>query len=234
MIKNGFNKRGAIASVGIDPLRRLVLAVLLFMGTEVYAQTCLLMFEIEVYDNMPENPLEEAEITLYQDGELLTSVQTDSSGKVHIDSLPVNHLYRLTIEKEGFVAKCAEINTFHEEDVELPHFYRQPLGISLFRQMADQDFSFLLEDPMIEFSFDDYGILVWNKSKLRRIQKKVSLCEEGLGAKEAEEYLQLREKAEQFEEEGQLKKAIEELRKASKIHSSEVLDEKIRALEQKG
>lgn len=145
--------------------------------------------------------LEGSEIQLFQDNELIETSLSDSVGRVYFSNLAINHIYLVKIHREGFVSKLAEIDLNYalvsNKDFILNPYLK--MEVFLFKPLPHENFSFLEENPIIKFYIDSEGQLEWNTAYLKRMLWKITLCEEGLTANQAENYITLLE-SEKFED----------------------------------
>ena len=153
-------------------MRFFFILVLSLSNSWLLGQENTINLSIKISDDSTGLGLEGATVKILQDMKTYASRKTDSSGRVSFEGLPIQHVYWISLEKEGFVTKCISMNAHSDFPEDLPMLYKQPMETGLFRPLPHEDFAFLKEEPMVKFSFDQAGILTWDKRSLMEMQKK--------------------------------------------------------------
>ncbi|MBN4071483.1 hypothetical protein JYT72_03115, partial [Crocinitomix catalasitica] len=153
-----------------------------------------------------------------------------SNGNITKVTVPINVLYWIRVEKDGWCIKTFYLDTRHEKPEELPRIITFNLDDRLFK-VTDNAFKFMEEEPMREFFFDHMGSFTWKQYDGQRADRKVKLVHlNHVPEGKADKYIDLMEEAEKLEKDGKKAEALKIFKKARGIHPSTEVDEAIERL----
>lgn len=136
--------------------------------------------------------LKNVEVKCYNlKNELVKKVFTKSNGKVVLDSIPINQNYKIEFSKFGYISKMITVNMedFQNDEDYYSNIIDLVLSLSLFKGSEDQ-FSFLNNEPVVEFYFDAYShSLDFKKAKLKKMKKKIDYARCGCNMSKYDSFL---------------------------------------------
>lgn len=179
-------------------MRGFILAVVMFISGLAFGQGTTIELRPNVSDDDNGKSLGGATIEVYKNGTLFASETSASSGKVPAIKLPVciGCTYKILIKKPGYVTKMAIVDGHSDYPEEMPPgTVVQKFEVSIFESVEGIDFSFLENEPMVEFAIDSYGILGFDEQKIKVMQKKIADLRKKMEAKKAEIEKEAAEKA---------------------------------------
>ena len=174
-------------------MRFLVLFILFSMSFVVYGQQKDVEIVVTVEDDDINKKLSGATVSVYADGQLITSSTSSGNGKVPTIYVPTGKYYQIFIRKNGYVSKMAELDARIDilEDAPDPLFLK--LETALFKSVEGVDFAFLEKTPMAKFDFDSEYYYRYDKDYTAQMLKKIEELKRKIAEKRAEESKQEKE-----------------------------------------
>ncbi len=203
------------------------------------------VFEGRIDDRDNGGDLSDVNVVAIANGQEVYSTTTNRRGKYTVQ-IPTGKDYVIRYEKSGYVTKTMHVDVTDVIDEELPigGQIMPPVDISLFETRENVDFSFMEEEPVVDWAYDkrsykmDWDRKVYNKMK-KRIEDKLAKAEELKQEKEAEYNALIQEadklfKNEKYEEAlGKYEEALQVPGKAAEEHPNNRLIEIEELLQQK-
>ena len=114
-------------------------------------------------------------VTAIAGGSQVSSTTTSSNGKYTLN-VPVGKLYKIEYSKSGYVTKVMKIHTEGISDEDLPIGGRvmPAVDIDLFTTKESVDFSFMKEEPVVEWNWDSKKLRMdWDKKVYKNMKDKI-------------------------------------------------------------
>ena len=160
-------------------MRRLALLILLFGTAMVMAgESYTIMVKAKIVDE-ERNPLTEAKVEVFEEGDLVEEDLSDSLGKSNIGNLEINKVYQVVFSKEGFQKKVATINSKTDYLFGMAPISAFVMEVTLLADNPEHDLSFLDTMPMIKFYFNWDGMQTWDMNYTKGMLKRVDLIRNG-------------------------------------------------------
>lgn len=168
-------------------MRYLLLFIVLSLSLSSYSQEKDVEIVISVENDNTGKKLSGATISVYSDGQLITSSISGGSGKVPTIYVPTGKYYQIFIRKNGFVTKMAELDARIDilEDAPDPLYLK--FETSIFESIESVDFSFLESTPMTKFDFDSEYYYRYDKEYTSQMLKKIEALKREIEEKKKEE-----------------------------------------------
>lgn len=176
-------------------MNRFLVIIFLFLSALGWSQGPQIELDLRSRDESTGKPLPSVTITVYQDNQKIKTVNTNSKGRADKFYVPVGYYYKIEFSKAGYVSKTATLDARYDTPEDLyPVTYRD-MEFTLFPEMEGVDFSFMENEPMVEFEFTPDGSTIgWDVDALSEMQKKIETLKKEIKEKEKE----LEENAERF------------------------------------
>lgn len=211
-------------------MKRLLFLAFLFIGTAATAQNIklYLQFEFANEEDSKKVPLVKITVKDMETGEVVKNLKSDSNGNVTKVTVPIQKVYWIQAEKEGWCTKTYHLDTKHDSPGDLPRVINFVLDEQIFK-VEDKECDYLQEEPMREFLFTETGGFTWKKEEGVRADKKLKLVHlNKVPAKQAEKWLVYMEAAEKAEKAGNKDEALKSYYKAHDIHPSNEVEDAIK------
>lgn len=148
--------------------------ILYFLSVGIcWSQVKTIECEIYVKNEETNSALGSTEVIFMEDDQIAFKNITGISGKLFFRELEINKEYLIHFKHKGFVTKIASLNTMVENNDQMPPFISVPMTVTLFPEIEGADFSFMQEEPIIKFSIEPFGRLIWDKAHLNEMLLKI-------------------------------------------------------------
>jgi tetratricopeptide (TPR) repeat protein len=169
----------------------LFLGCLFFALSAAFAQEIVFDGRVTDYDN--QDNLQDVKVFALKNGTSVFSTTTSRNGNYAV-KINAGDFYTIKYEKNGYVSKImfVDLTGLNAEDIPIGGKMMPPVDIKLFTDREGVDFSFLDEEPVVEWAYDqDEFIMDWDRQTYNRTKKKIQdkLAEaERLGEEQDAEY----------------------------------------------
>ncbi|MFK8039385.1 MAG: hypothetical protein AB8B74_13915 [Crocinitomicaceae bacterium] len=168
-------------------MKFLLLFVMFYISFAGYGQEKDVEIVVSVENDNNGKKLSGATVSVYADGQLITSSTSGGNGKVPTIYIPTGKYYQIFIRKNGFVTKMAELDARIDilEDAPDPLYLK--FETALFESIESVDFSFLESTPMTKFDFDSEYYYRFDKEYTDKMLKKLEELKRKIEEKKKEE-----------------------------------------------
>lgn len=163
------------------------------------------------------------------DGATVSSTTTSSNGQYTLN-VPVGKLYKIEYSKSGYVTKIMKIHTEDVTDEDLPIGGKvmPAVDIDLFTTKEAVDFSFLDEEPVVEWNWDSKKLRMdWDKKVYNKTKDKIDDLLKEADQKEQEneaKFNELVSEADKLFDAEDYKASLEKYEEAIKIPGKEMAE----------
>jgi len=211
-------------------MKRALLLFLIAFATAASAQNVKLYLK-QSYKDLESGekiPLVKITVKDIKNDKIVKQLKSDANGNITKTTIPIQTLYWIQVEKEGYCTKTFYLDTHWDKPEDLPKIITFTLDEKIFK-VDDKRFSYMEEEPMREFLFTETGGWTWKKYEGLRADRKLKLVRiNHVDAKDADKYIDLMEEGEEAEKNGHKEAALKSYEKAKKIHPSTEVDEAIK------
>lgn len=201
-------------------MKRFFVALLVLIAASANAQNIKLYLKMSFKDEESGDKIPLVNITVkdMEKDVLVKQLHSDANGNITKVTVPINMLYWIQVEKEGWCTKTFYLDTRHSSPEDLPKVIDFILDEQLFKVDNAKTYEFMTEEPMREFLFTETGGFTWKKKEGIRADKKVKLVHlNHLSSKDADKFLDYMEEGEKLEKEGKNEEALKIYNKALAI-----------------
>lgn len=152
----------------ISTLCFVLLSLSLVYGQEV-------VYEGKLSDHDDGSKLSGVQVKAFANGSETYSTSTGRRGE-YVVKLPVGKVYTIKYMKNGYVTKIMKVDVtgVNEEDLPIGGKIMPPVDIDLFTTKDNVDFSFLEEEPVVTWEYDDRNLIMdWDRKVYNRMKKRI-------------------------------------------------------------
>lgn len=211
-------------------MKRLLFLLLMGFAVSASAQNVKLYLKQSYKDQESGEKISQVKITVKDivNDKIVKQLRSDANGNITKTTIPIQTLYWIQVQKEGYCTKTFYLDTRWDKPEDLPKIITFTLDKKLFKVEDQKRFSFMEEEPMREFLFTETGGFTWKKYEGLRADRKLKLVQlNHVASKDADKYIDLMEEGEKLEKDGQKAEALKTFEKAKKVHPSTEVDEAI-------
>ncbi|MEX2485047.1 MAG: hypothetical protein WED10_10820 [Brumimicrobium sp.] len=147
---------------------------LLFL-TLTWVQGQEVVFGGKLSDRDKGGNLSDVEVKAIANGSEVYSTTTNRRGAYTV-KMPVGKVYKIKYIKSGYVTKTMSIDltSVNEEDLPIGGEIMPPVDIDLFKKRDNVDFSFLEEEPVVSWDYDERNLIMdWDRSVYNKMKKRI-------------------------------------------------------------
>lgn len=214
-------------------MKRILFLILITFAASTHAKNVKLYLKMSFKNEEDMKRIPRVKITVkdLETEELVKQLKSDANGNITKVTVPIQKLYWIQVESEGWCTKTFYLDTRWEKVEDLPSIITFILDEKLFKVTDEKAYSFMEEEPMREFLFTETGGFTWKKEEGIRADKKLKLVRlNNVPHDKADKYLDLMEQVEAAEKSGDKAGALKLLEKAKKLHPSTEVDEAIKRI----
>lgn len=159
----------------IIEMRNITLLLVFIFTTMSLAFAQEVVYEGRLTDYDSEDDLSGVTVSAVSNGSVVYSTSTGRRGNYTM-KLPIGSVYTVRYEKNGYVTKTmkVDVTSVNEEDLPIGGRIMPPVDIDLFTERENVDFSFLEEEPVVEWDYDDKKFVMdWDRQVYSRMKKKI-------------------------------------------------------------
>jgi epidermal growth factor receptor substrate 15 len=152
----------------ISTLCFVMLSLSLVYGQEV-------VYEGELSDRDGGDNLSGVQVKAFANGSETYSTTTGRRGE-YVVKLPVGKVYTIKYMKNGYVTKTMRVDVtgVNEEDLPIGGNIMPPVDIDLFTTKESVDFSFLEEEPVVTWEYDNRNLIMdWDRKVYNNMKKRI-------------------------------------------------------------
>lgn len=157
-------------------MRVFILGILLALCGLSFGQKAVIELKGSISDDDNGKGLSGAVMEVYKNGVLIDSKISASNGKVDKMILPICMDCRYTVhfKKDGYVTKTAIVDGRFDYPDELgPGVRPIQFDVSIFQSIEGIDFTFLLNEAMVEYELNNFGEMEYDQQKIKVMIKKI-------------------------------------------------------------
>lgn len=139
----------------------------------VYGQE--VVYEGKLSDHDGGGNLSGVQVKAFANGSETYSTTTGRRGE-YVVKLPVGKVYTIKYMKNGYVTKTMRIDVtgVNEEDLPIGGKIMPPVDIDLFTTKENVDFSFLEEEPVVTWEYDNRNLIMdWDRKVYNKMKKRI-------------------------------------------------------------
>jgi tetratricopeptide (TPR) repeat protein len=140
-----------------------------------FAMAQEVVYEGRLTDYDSKDDLSGVTVSAVANGSVVYSTSTSRRGNYTM-KLPLGAVYTIKYQKNGFVTKTMKVNVtnVNEEDMPIGGRIMPPVDIELFTDRENVDFSFLEEEPVVEWDYDEKNFVMdWDRQVYNKMKKKI-------------------------------------------------------------
>ncbi|OIQ37562.1 MAG: hypothetical protein BM555_00460 [Crocinitomix sp. MedPE-SWsnd] len=202
-------------------MKSLIYTLITLVSISSFSQKETLALDIKVRDDDQKNVfLENARVRVIQEGKVISEALSDSTGTIDKIVIPMQGFYAIKVDKEGYALKFGTITTSSANTRYASGTIKFPMVVGLVKPTEREDYTFLSEQPMIEFYIDSLGEQAWDDDYTSKMLEKVVKCQEGWTIEEVENYVAPRNEGITLLEDGNFDEAREAFKKAQEFNDN--------------
>ena len=156
-------------------MRNFILFLGYFFIAVSFASAQEVVYEGRLTDFDSDDDLSGVTVSAVANGSVVYSTSTGKRGNYTM-KLPLGNVYKIKYMKSGYVTKVmkVDVTSVNEEDLPIGGRIMPPVDIDLFTTREDVDFSFLEEEPVVEWDYDDNNFVMdWDRQVYAKMKKKI-------------------------------------------------------------
>lgn len=159
----------------IIEMRNFILLLGFFCIAISFAFAQEVVYEGRLTDYDSEDDLSGVTVSAIANGAVVFSTSTGRRGSYTM-KIPIGKVYTIKYTKNGYVTKVmkVDVTSVNEEDLPIGGRIMPPVDIDLFTERENVDFSFLEEEPVVEWDYDSKKFVMdWDRQVYARMKKKI-------------------------------------------------------------